>query len=93
MPAIKAPWRVKIDATTISATITGNGGHVANVWSGRKPSLDIVKDNARLIAEAHPMREALSRCLDALTDEGCSTNQRAAAIRAARRSLDKTAGC
>ena len=93
MPAIKGPWRVKIDASTISASIHGNGGHVCEVWSGRKPSLDTVKDNARLISQAHPMREALYRCLAALTEEGTSERQRAAAIRIARRTLGKTAGC
>lgn len=93
MSAIKGPWRVSIDATTLSATITGNGGHVAQIWSGRKPNMETLKDNARLIAAAHPMREALALCYGAMTEEGTTSKERWAALIAARRILDKTAGC
>lgn len=93
MAAIKTPWRVTINERELNATINGNGGHVAQVWSGRNPNLETLRDNARMIAEAHPMRDALALCYAALTEEGATSKDRTLAIRAARRSLDKTAGC
>lgn len=88
----KGPWRVRLSAPDINATITGFGGaHVATVWSGRKPNMATVQANATILAGALDLRAALALCYGALTEEGCTDRQRQAATRAAAKILDKTA--
>lgn len=93
MARTPGPYKATLSLADLNATITGKGRqHVATVWSGNKPNVDTVIANATLFANADRMREALAMCYGALTEEGATPRQRAVAIRAARRVLDRTPG-
>lgn len=69
----RGPWRHMLDEATMKASVYGYGGnHVAEVWSGKKPSLEVVEANALLIDAAPSMlvaAEKLSLALSRLTGE------------------------
>lgn len=49
----RGPWRHVMDEATMKASVYGPGGnHVAEVWIGKKPSLEVVEANALLIDAA-----------------------------------------
>jgi hypothetical protein len=56
------PWKSEVSPTDLNATVRGaRGAHVATVWSGSNPSLDVVAANAKLIAAAPDMLATLDR--------------------------------
>ena len=61
---LPGPYKVTIDKATINAEVRCKGGGlVAVVWSGKNPSIDIVKANAALLAAAPAMVEAIETAL------------------------------
>ena len=58
------PYRVRIDASSMNASIRDrNSEHVAEVWSGRNPSMAKVRANAALLSAAPTMYDAISRVM------------------------------
>jgi hypothetical protein len=86
------PYRYTIQPKYLNGSIYGkNGQLVAEVWSGNACTIETVEANARLLANAERLRDALALCYSALTEEGITDRQRKVAIRDAAKILDYTA--
>lgn len=69
MAVTEGPFKIVPNPIELNAAIHGKGGGcVAVVWSGRKPSMQTVMDNAALFAAAPALLDALQKLL-ALCEE------------------------
>lgn len=61
---LPGPYKITIDKASINAEIRCKGGGlVAVVWSGKNPSIEVVKANAALLSTAPAMLEAIETAL------------------------------
>ena len=68
------PWSYETDDSALNAVVYGKGRkqgqrkqHVAEVWSGDDRSTEVAEANARLIAAAPEMLEAIRKALNEIT--------------------------
>lgn len=54
-------WKYELDVAGSTARVYAKGNHVANIWSGRKPSMEIVEANSKLISASPDMLRTLCR--------------------------------